>query len=52
MKDTLLALEWVSCIHYPIRFQKEETDVQALIEAESEIKAMTPAYALKLGLRV
>ena len=52
MKDKLLALDWVPCIYYPIQFKKSEIQVQALINSGSEVNAMTPGYALKLGLKV
>ena len=48
-EDDVLLLR-VPYIHYPIRFKKKE--VQVLIDSDSELNAMTPAYASKLGLRV
>ena len=45
-----MALQKILCIHYLIRFKKKK--VQALIDSGSEVNAMTPAYASKLGLRV
>ena len=46
------ALERVPCIHYPVQFEgTNETQVQALIDSGSEVNAMTPAYASRLGLR-
>ena len=45
-------LEWMSCIHYPLRFRKDTAGVRALIDSGSEVNAMSPAYASKLGLRV
>ena len=50
IEDTSLLLEWVPCIHYPVQFKKNK--VQALIDSGSEVKAMNPAYAKKLELRV
>ena len=50
MEDNPLALNRVPCIHYPIRFKKNE--VRALIDLGSEINAMTPEYAPKLGLKI
>ena len=49
-------LEWVPCIRYPVRFRRkndedEDKDVRALIDSGSEVNAMHPAYATKLGLR-
>ena len=39
----------VSCIHYPVQFQEEQ--VRALLDSGSEVNAMSPAYAKKLGLK-
>ena len=49
-KEDDVSLQRVPCVHYPIRFQKKE--VQALIDSGSEVNAMSPAYASKLGLKV
>ena len=43
-------LQGVPCIQYPIWFKKKE--VQALIDSGSEVNAMIPAYASRLGLQV
>lgn len=43
-------LERVPCIHYPIRFRKQLDNVRALIDSGSEVNAMHPALAKKLGL--
>ena len=52
-KEDEVLLERVPCIHYPLRFRKDkENEVRALIDSGSEVNAMTPAYASKLGLRV
>ena len=40
------------CIHYPLRFCKDTTGVRALIDSGSEVNAMSPAYTLKLDLKV
>ena len=50
MKSNLLALDWVPCIYYLILLKKN--DVKALIDPGIKINAMTPAYALKLGLKI
>ena len=52
MEDTSLALDRVPCIHYPLRFRKDTAEVKALIDSGSEVNAMTPTYAAKLGLKV
>ena len=46
-KDDVI-LDWVPYIHYLIRFKKDK--VQALIDFDSKINAIIPAYALKLDL--
>ena len=46
------ALDRVPCIHYPVQFKKDTAEVRALIDLGSEVNAMAPAYAKKLGLRV
>lgn len=44
-------LERIPYIHYSVQFQKDKTsEVQALINSGSEVNAMSPAYAKKLGL--
>ena len=40
----------VPCIHYPVRFQEEQ--VRALLNSGSEVNAMNPDYAWKLGLKI
>ena len=45
-------LERVPCIRYPVRLRKDQDEVEALIDSGSEVNAMHPAYAAKLGLRV
>ena len=44
-------LYWVSCIHYPVQFRKDKETIRALIDFGSEVNAMIPAYAKKLGLQ-
>ena len=51
-KEDDVVLERVPCIHYPLRFRKDTTGVRALVDSGSEVNAMTPAYAAKLGLKV
>ena len=52
IEDNPLALDWVPCIRYLIRFKKSKVQVQALLDSGSEVNAMTPGYASKLGLKV
>ena len=51
-KEKYVSLEQGPCIHYLLRFQKDTIDVRALIDSGNEFNAMTPAYVLKLGLKV
>ena len=47
-----MVLNRVPCIYYPLQFRKDKKEtIQALIDSGSEVNAMTPAYAKKLGLR-
>ena len=52
MKDKLLVLDWVPCIHYLIWFKKSEVQVQALIDSGSKVNTITLGYSSKLGLKV
>ena len=47
-----MTLEQVPCIYYPLRFRKDTTGVRALVDSGSEVNAITPVYAAKLGLQV
>ena len=40
----------VSCIYYPVWFQRDQEQVRALLNSGSEINVISPAYAKKLGL--
>ena len=51
-QEDVVVLDWVFCIYYPIWFKKNEIQVQALINSGSEVNAMTPGYASKLGLKI
>ena len=43
----------VPCFCYPVQFRKDkDNDVLALLDSESEINAMTPAYTAHLDLKV
>ena len=45
------ALQRVPCISYPVQFEGSQAgEVRALIDSGSEVNAMTPAFAAKLGL--
>ena len=44
-------LDRVSCIHYPMQFQKDKrATIWVLIDSGSEVNAMTPVYAKQLSL--
>ena len=46
-------LDRVPCIHYPVQFRKDKgATIQALIDSNSKVNAMTPAYAKQLGLQI
>ena len=45
-------LERVPYVHYPLRFWKDTIGIRALVDLGSEVNAMTPTYAAKLGLKV
>ena len=51
-QEDVVVLDWAPCICYLIRFKKSKVQVQALIDSGSKVNAMTPGYALKLGLKV
>ena len=52
MEDILRLLEKILYIHHQLHFRKNLWKTRALIDSSSEVNAMTPAYAAKLGLRV
>ena len=45
-------LKRVPCVHYPVQFRKDSSEIKALIDSGSEVNAISPAYANKLGLRI
>ena len=47
-----VVLDRVPCICYLIWFKKSEIQVQGLLNFGNEVNAITPRYALKLGLKV
>lgn len=50
IENNLLALDWVSYIHYLILFKEEE--VQAPINSGIVFNAIKLVYSLKLGLKI
>ena len=48
-----MILDQVDYIHYPVQFRKnKKATIQALINFNSEVNAMTLTYRAKLGLKV
>ena len=43
-------LECIPRIWYLVRFQKDQNDIHALLDSDSKVNAINPAYAKKLGL--
>ena len=41
----------VPCIYYPVWFQKGQEQVRTLLNSDSEINAISPAYAKRLGFK-
>ena len=50
-EDDDVALARVPFIYYPLRFQKDTNKLRTLLDSGSEVNAMTPVYASKLGLK-
>ena len=38
-------LDWLPCIYYPVYFQKDKTNIQALINSSTEVNTMISFYA-------
>lgn len=47
-----LPFEFVPCIYHLLWFKKDQIEVQALLDSNSKVNVMIPAYAVKLGLKV
>lgn len=48
-----IILNRISYIYYPLCFSKNKKNkIQALINSGSKVNAITPAYALKLALKI
>ena len=45
-----IILDQILCIYYPVQFRKNKKTIWALINFNSELNAITPAYAKKLDL--
>lgn len=46
------SLERVLYIYHLVRFKKDQTKIQALLDFGNEVNTMAPAYIVKLGLKV
>ena len=46
------ALKHVLCIHYPVQFKKNKTQVQVLVDSGSEVNAIHLSFAKQLGLSI
>lgn len=46
-----LLLERVLCIHYLMRFKKDQAKVQVLINSDNKVNVMILAYTAKLGFK-
>ena len=51
-KEGYMSLEWVLYIHYLLCFQKDNIGIRTLIDLDSEVNTIIPAYTSKLGLKV
>ena len=48
-----MIVNWVLCIYYLVQLRKDKgVTIWALINLDSKVNAMTPAYAKQLGLQV
>ena len=50
-KSEKVVLEKVPFINYPVWFQESQEQVKTLLDISSNVSAMSPAYAIKLGLK-
>ena len=41
----------VLCIHYPVQFQEDQEQVRSLLNSGSEVNAISPVYAKRLGFK-
>lgn len=49
---TFSLLKCVLYIYHPMRFKKNQDNVQGLLDFCNKVNVMTPAYKTKLGLKV
>lgn len=50
-EDSFL-LKHILCIYYLLCFKKNQAKIQALLNFNTEINTMTPAYMANLGLKI
>lgn len=48
----VILLQYISCIWYLVQFREDPKEVKALVKSGSEVNAMTPVYAIKLGFAI
>ena len=48
----VIVLDWFPCIYYPVQFWKDKATIRALIDSDSKVNTMTPAYTKQLSLQV
>ena len=51
VEDTVMVLERIQYIHYPLCFQKNPADIKPLLHLGSKVNAIISGFALKLGLK-
>lgn len=49
---TLLIIKCVLCIYHLVKFKKNQVKIEALLDSDSKINAMTLAYTARLGLKI
>lgn len=52
IRENKVILKKISYIYYQLRFRKDTLEVKALLNFNSKVNAITPAYATKLGSKV
>lgn len=52
IENTLWPLEKILCIYHPLYFQKNPLEIRALIDLNSEVNTMTPAYTTRLDFNI
>ena len=47
-----VVLKKIPCIYYPVQFQESQKQIRALLDSDSEIHTMNPAFTQKLDLHI